>query len=78
MNRPSSRLHIDFAGLMQGQYYLIVVDSFSKWPEVMKSKNPTCSDTIRFLHELFARFGVPDTIVLDNGTQFMASIQRFW
>ena len=56
--RPWSRLHIDFAGPMKGQYYLIVVDSFSKWLEVMKCKNPTCSDPIRFLHKLFARFGI--------------------
>ena len=47
-NRLWLRLHIDFADPMKGQYYLIVVDSFSKWPEVMKCKNSTCSDTIKF------------------------------
>ena len=31
-----------------------------------------CSGIIRFLHELFARFGIPDIIALDNGTQFLA------
>ena len=56
---------------MKGHYYFIVVGSFSRWPEVMKCKNPMCSGIIRFLHELFARFGIPDTIVLDNETQFM-------
>ena len=72
MDRPWSRLHIDFAGPLKGQYYLIVVDSFSKWPEVMKYKNHRCSGTIRFLYELIARFGIPDTIVLNDRIQFMA------
>ena len=38
----------------------------------MKYKNLMCSGTIRFLHKFFARFGILDTIVLDNGTQFAA------
>ena len=31
---PWTRLHIDYAGPMNGNYYLIVVDSYSKWPEI--------------------------------------------
>ena len=27
---------------------------------------------INFLYEIFTRFGIPDIIVSDNGTQFMA------
>lgn len=30
-----ARLHIDFADPKNGYYYLIVADSFTKWPEVM-------------------------------------------
>ena len=71
-NRPWLRLHIDFAGPMKGHYYLIVVDSFSKWPEVMKYKNSMFSGTIRFLHEFFGRSCIPVTTVSDNETQFMA------
>ena len=50
--------------------YLIVVDSFSKWPEVFRCKSPTTDFTIKTLHGLFARFGVVDCLVSDNGTQF--------
>ena len=53
-----------------------MVDSFLKWPEVMKCKNPTRSHTIRFLHDIFTRFGIPDTIVSDNGTQFTTKILK--
>ena len=59
-DQPWSRIHIDFAGPLEDHYYLIVVDRYSKWPEVLRCKRPTTAVTIGFLHELFARFGVPD------------------
>ena len=46
------------------------MDCYSKWPEVFKCRSPTKGTTIGFLHELFARFGVADCEVSDNGSQF--------
>ena len=40
-DRAWSRVHLDFAGPLERFYYLILVDSFSKWPEVLKCKKPT-------------------------------------
>ena len=37
---PWTRIHVDFAGPMDGCYYLIVVDCYSKWPKVFKCKKP--------------------------------------
>ena len=34
--RPWQRIHIDFAGPMNRQNFLIVVDSHLKWPEIIK------------------------------------------
>ena len=68
--KPWSRIHADFAGPLEDFYYLIVVDSYSKWPEVLRCRRPTTGTTIGFLHELFARFGVVDCMVSDNGSQF--------
>ena len=62
--------HVDFAGPLDGFYYLIVVDSFSKYPEVLRCRNPTTKVTINFHHKLFTRFGVVDCLVSDNGIQF--------
>lgn len=77
-DRPWSRIHVDFAGPLEGFYYLIVVDSYSKWPEVFRCRKPTSETTINCLHELFARFGVVDCLVTDNGTQFTsADFQEF-
>ena len=50
--------------------YFIIVDSFSKWPEVVTCKAQTSKNTINMLHELCARFRLPETIVSDNATQF--------
>ena len=34
-------IYIDFAAPMNGQSFLIVVDSYSKWPEVIEMKSTT-------------------------------------
>ena len=65
-----SRLHIDFAGPLNGSYYLIIVESFSKWPEILRCKKLPAGIFIRFLQKLFTRFGVPVFIVSDNAIQF--------
>ena len=51
-------------------YYLIIVDSFSKWPDILKCRHSTSTNTVNVLNELFRRFGVTKTLVSDNGTQF--------
>ena len=71
--RPWTRLHIDFAGPMEGKMFLIMVDSHSKWIEVFPMTNATSYATIRYLRQLFAQFGIPETIVSDNGTQFVSA-----
>ena len=67
---PWARIHINFVGPLEGYYTFIVVTSFSKWPEVHRCKVPTTEITMKFLRELFARFGVVDTIVPDNESHF--------
>ncbi|XP_014786441.1 uncharacterized protein K02A2.6-like [Octopus bimaculoides] len=67
---PWFRLQINFTGPLNRPYYLIAEDRFSKWPEMCKCRKLTPTVTVEFLQELFARYGVLDTIVSDNGTQF--------
>ncbi|XP_037931645.1 uncharacterized protein K02A2.6-like [Teleopsis dalmanni] len=72
------RLHIDYAGPIDSYYYLVVIDAFSKWPEIIQTKSITATQTISSLKEIFARFGLPKTIVSDNGTQFVShQFQQF-
>ena len=71
--RAWSRLHIDFAGPLKGIYYLVVVDAYSKWPEVIPMQTATTGTTIAALRRIFGQHGLPDTIVSDNGTQFSSA-----
>ena len=69
--RPWERIHIDFAGPFLGQMWLIVVDDYSKWPEVVRMRNcTTASATIRELRHIFSRNGMPVMLVSDQGPQF--------
>ena len=64
---------MDYAGPLNGYYYLVIVDSNSKWPEIFKYKHPTATNMIRVINEVFSWLGVPNTIVSDNGTMFTGS-----
>ena len=72
-NKPWKRVHLNFAGPFQGAMFLVAVDSHSKWPEVFIMSTTTVSKTIEVLRVMFAAYGLPEQIVLDNGPQFISS-----
>lgn len=53
--------------------FFVVVDAHSKWPEVEIMKTTTAEKTIKVLRNLFARHGLPEQLVSDNGPQFTSS-----
>ena len=58
--------------------YLVFVDYYSRWLEIASMGNITSDTTIGRLKNIFARYGVPATLMTDEGTQFTsASFQRF-
>jgi hypothetical protein len=71
--RPWQRLHMDLAGPFMNNMWLLIVDAHSKWPEVYKlGKDITSQSVINSVRECFSRFGIPETIVTDNGRQFVS------
>ena len=74
---PWHRVHLDFAE-EEGRHYLVVVDAYSKWPEVVMMNSTTTGATIEVMRGLFSRYGIPLQIVSDNGPQFRsAEFQHF-
>ena len=72
-SRPWQRVHIDYAGPFFGHMFLVVVDAHSKWPEVVMTKSTDSEKTIEILKCIFARNGLPELIVSDNGPQFVSA-----
>ena len=72
-SRPWSKIHLDLAGPMEGRMFLVAVDVNSKWLEVIPMKTATALMTVQWLRTLFSTFGVPESIVSDNGPQLAAA-----
>jgi len=70
--KPWKRIHIDYAGPFQGVMFLVIVDAYSKWPEVFIQSQTTATKTIAALQQVFAAYGLPEQVVTDNGPQFVA------
>ena len=74
-SEPFERVHVDFAEF-QGQHYLLVIDAFSKWPDIYQLTSTTTHRTIDCLLQFIAIFGIPKTLVSDNGPQFTSELFR--
>ena len=61
------RIHIDFSE-PKSQYFLIMIDIYSKWLEVLPMKNTATGNTLDKLRLAFASTGLPKEIVSDNGS----------
>jgi hypothetical protein len=65
INLPSSKGH---------KFVLLATDYFTKWVEAIPLKKVTSENMIEFVKEhIIYRFGIPQTITTDQGTQFTSS-----
>jgi hypothetical protein len=51
-------------------HLLVAIDKFSKWIEVRPLTSIGSEQAVAFLTNIIHRFGVPNSIITDNGTQF--------
>ncbi|XP_043266601.1 uncharacterized protein K02A2.6-like [Venturia canescens] len=70
---PNIRLHADFLGPIDGKMFIVIVDAFSKWLDVKEMRNITTDTTIKALKEYFSTWGIPMSVVTDNGPSFCSS-----
>ena len=68
-SRPWSKISVDLFAL-DGKQYLVMVDHYSDYFELEPLRNVAASTVIRAMKRNFARHGIPDTCISDNGPQF--------
>ena len=51
-------------------HLLVAVDKFTKWIEAKPIKNLDSGIAISFIRELTFRYGIPHSIIIDNGSNF--------
>lgn len=71
--KPWSRVHMHFMGPFMGKTFLVLVDSYSKWPILEIVPSMSSKAVIDVLQKAIADNGLMDTIVSDNGLAFMSS-----
>ena len=71
---PFQRIQIDFAGPMDSKMFLVIIDCYSKWPEVEIMKTTSSEAIIEKLRTYFARFGLPSMLVSDNAAYFRSKL----
>ena len=73
-----SVVHVDLVGPLppsEGQVYLLTcADRFTRWVEAVPLENIRAENVCRkFVETWVSRFGVPDVVVTDRGSQFTSS-----
>ena len=65
---PWKMLAMDFLGpFPSGYFLLVVIDEYSRFPEVEIVKSTSAKSVIPKLDAIFARQGMPDELMTDNG-----------
>ena len=75
---PFIRIHMDFFQL-NNKNYLLIVDAHSKWLEAYEMKTTSGDEIEEKLTTWCTTFGVPKTVVSDNGPNLVSkNLQRFF
>ncbi len=56
--------------------YLMIVDYYSRYMEIARLKQTTTEEVMRHTKSIFARHGIPETVVSDNGPQYSSGLYR--
>ena len=72
------RLHMYWGYVKDQCIILVIVDAGSGWMEGFPAGNRT-SETVKVcLGQIFARFGIPKTLLSDNGLEFLNGDLKQW
>ena len=69
--RPWQKVSADFWGpLSNGEYLLVVIDDYSRFPEVEITSSTSGQSAIPLIDKIFATHGMPETVRTDGGPPF--------
>nr|XP_049574037.1 uncharacterized protein LOC125967226 [Syngnathus scovelli] len=75
---PFQMLHMDFIELNRCglyKYCLVLIDSFSRWTEIVPAKNADAITVAKAICKtIIPNYGIPETIYSDNGPHFVNSV----
>ena len=69
---PWERVHIDYAGPIDGHNFLIITDAYSQYSVIKVVPNLSTATLITHMRYFFADYGLPCLIVSDNGRQLVS------
>jgi IS30 family transposase len=74
---------LDMVGPLKGgtkkkKYLLVTVDKFIRWIEARPVTSAESGPVVEFLSDIVHRYGVPHSIITDNGTNFAAQEVKDW
>ena len=58
---------------LNGRTYLLLVDYYSRYVEIAKLSGTTATEIINHMKGIFARHGIPEVLISDNGSQYASS-----
>ena len=58
--------------LPSGEYLLVIIDDYSRFPVVEVLQNQTCDTIIQKMHYVFCTYGLPEQMKTDNARYFIA------
>ena len=59
-------------------YLYVAVDKFTKWAEVEAVRTIPAGSAVKVIKGLVSRFGVPNRIITDNGSQFTSNLFKMY
>jgi len=76
---PFQRLCIDTMGPLpmdkcKNKYIIVIIDIFTRYVELFACKNVTAVEAANCLVSIFGRYGIPESILSDKGSQYVNQV----
>lgn len=84
VSKPFSQIAIDIVGPLpkctdtENRFILTVLDLCTHYPEAIALKRHTAKDVAQALITVFSRFGFPDEVISDLGTDFQSELMQIF